>query len=48
MSWEKWMEQIKHLGMHLIRLSDQAIPSEFILHVKNDRADFRVYFDKTD
>jgi hypothetical protein len=43
--WEKWIDRINRLEMHLIRLSDQRIPSEFILHVKNDRADFRVFWD---
>ncbi len=42
-SFEQRREQISEFGIHLIRLSDQAVSRKFILHIKDERADFRFY-----
>ncbi len=45
--WRAWYEQVQRLGLHLIRLYNQATAHEFILYIQGDRADFRPVFDDT-
>ncbi len=47
-SFEQWREQISNFRMHLKRSSDHTISNKFILHVKGNRADFRVFLEEPD
>lgn len=43
--WDAWYEKIQNLGLHLIRLRDSAVASEFILYIDGDQSSFRPRFD---
>jgi hypothetical protein len=44
--WTAWQEQVRGLGLTLVRLYDNAVASESILYIDGSRADFRPRFDQ--
>jgi hypothetical protein len=44
-AWTIWYEKVQSFGLRLVRLSDQASASEFILYIDGSDADFRPHFD---
>lgn len=44
--WAAWQEQVRGLGLTLVRLRDNAVTGEFILYIAGSAADFRPRFDQ--
>ena len=44
-AWSAWNEKVRGLGLRLVRLSDQAVTSDFILYIDGHEAEFRPRFD---
>ena len=44
-AWAAWHDKLNGLGLHLVRLRDQAVASEFILYIDGREAEFRPRFD---
>jgi hypothetical protein len=39
--WQSWNERVRQLGLQLVRLSDNASTSDFLLYIDGSNADFR-------
>jgi hypothetical protein len=44
--WAAWQEQVRGLGLMLVRLRDNVAASDFILYIDGAAADFRPRFEQ--